>query len=230
MKRCVLTVLLLATLVTVPVQSAMASSTCTTPQLTGFKAPDLIYAGDKATGTVSLSCAAASTITVSLTSDNAELTVPATVTVARGKSSVNVLVTAGADLGGQYVAHVTATYAEQSVAGAITVDPGLKSVELPLASEPNTVDPDVLLTGPAPAGGLTVQVASDNPAVTVPSTASFQEWSYGDGIPGVVVHPVTKDTTVHISVTLGTHSHRFDHPGPALRRQRQHADHRPVGG
>jgi hypothetical protein len=196
--------LLLATLAVVPVQSAMASTTCASPKLTGFSAPGLIYAGDKVTGTISLSCAPDSKIRLSLTSDDAKLTVPAHVTVARGRNSVDVPVTAGMDRVAQYVAHVTVGYGGQSLSSAITVSPGLRNLELPLSDMPNSVDPFVTFTGPAPAGGLTVKVASDNPAVTVPPTVAFtQEGSYGGDF-HATVHPVTKNTTVHISVTLGT--------------------------
>jgi hypothetical protein len=205
-KRYVLAILvLLGTLVSGPVQAASASSTCRKPQLTGFSAPSLIYAGDKAKGTVALSCAPTSNIKVSLTSDTAHLTVPATVTVARGQSSVKVPVSTKLDQVGQYVAHLTASYAGQSLGAAITVNPGLKSLELPQSDKPNDVLPFVTFTGPLPAGGVTVQVASDNPAVTVPATFAFtQQDSVGGGISGVTVHPVAQETTVHISVTLGT--------------------------
>jgi hypothetical protein len=51
----------------------------------------------------------------------------------------------------------------------------LKSVEIPPSSALNSVSLNIHLTGPAPAGGTTVRIASDNPAVTVPETVFLGE-------------------------------------------------------
>ena len=191
MKRRFLAVLgLSVTLVTVPVHSAMAADICTDPQPASVSVPGPLYAGDQVSGTVSLTCAPASAVTLSLSSDNSRLTVPATVKVARRRTSAKVTVKTSKERGGQYVANVTAAYAGRSASGAVTVSPGLQAIDLPLSSKPNTVDPDITFTGPAPAGGVTVRLASDNPAVTVPATAFFQEGAYGGDVGGVTVHPV----------------------------------------
>ncbi|WP_252799852.1 hypothetical protein [Actinoallomurus spadix] len=188
----------------VPTRAAMASGACADPQLTGFSAPGRIYAGDEVTGTLRLSCAPDSDIQVSLTSDDAKLTVPAQVTVARGRDSVDVPITASTDRAAQYVAHVTAGYAGRTLSSAITVSPGLKLFQIPESTRPNDVSAFLTFTGPVPAGGLTVEVASDDPAVTVPATVAFtQVGSYG-GEFRATVRPVARTTTVHISVTLGT--------------------------
>jgi hypothetical protein len=76
-------------------------------------------------------------------------------------------------------------------------------VRISLSSDQSALK--VHLTGPAPAGGTTVRIASDNPAVTVPETVFLGEGSVGAVTgAGVQVHPVTQDTTVTISFTLGT--------------------------
>ncbi|GAA2608433.1 hypothetical protein GCM10010411_48320 [Actinomadura fulvescens] len=106
--------------------------------------------------------------------------------------------------GSQYVARVTARHGGRSVGRDVTVNPGLKSVSIPPHSDPNSVSVNPHFTGPAPASGLTVKVASDNPAITVPSTAFFPAGTYGGDIGRIQVRPVTKNTKVTISVTLGT--------------------------
>lgn len=174
------------------------------PALKGFTVPGLAYAGDKATATVSLSCAPGSNIKISLSSDRSTLAVPGSVTVVRGRSSASVPLTAALVAGGQYRARVTAGYGGRSLSRDITVNPGLKSVDIPASSSPNSVSVDPLFTGPAPAGGLTVKVVSDNSAVTVPPTAFYQVGAYGGDVSGIQVHPVTKNTKVTISVTLGS--------------------------
>src|SRR5215472_12442010 len=144
-------------------QMAAASTTCTSPVLSGFQVPALVYVGGKLAVTIKLSCAPASPVSVSLASNNSNLPVPATVTVS-GHRDKTVDLTPGADTAGQYQATLTATFSGKSLPGTVTVDPGLSSLQLPPCSfEPNCVDPTVFFTGPAPAGGLTVQFASNNP-------------------------------------------------------------------
>jgi hypothetical protein len=97
---------------------------------------------------------------------------------------------------------VTAKVGTTSKAKTITVDPGLASVTIPACSEPNCVSLDVLFTGNIPAGGYTIQLASNNAAITVPSSYSIQAGSAGV-VFSVTVNPVTANTTVTLSVTLG---------------------------
>ena len=88
-----------------------------------------------------------------------------------------------------------------SKAKTITVDPGLASITIPACREPNCVSLDVLFTGNIPAGGYTIQLASNNAAITVPSSYSIQAGSAGVVFP-VTVNPVTVNTTVTLSVTF----------------------------
>ena len=185
-------------------QLAGPSATCPAPVLTGFKVPALTYVGAKLAVTVSLSCPAASPVQVALTSNNSNLPVPATVTVGSGHQSATADLTATAtEDEGQYQATLTAQYGTKSLPRTITVNPGLASAALPPCSdEPNCVFPDVLFTGPAPSGGLTVQFSSNNPVVTVPASSTFQAGSLGGDINGTV-GTVTAKTRVTISATLG---------------------------
>jgi hypothetical protein len=184
-------------------QEAVPSTTCTAPVLTGFKVPALVYVGGKLAVKVTLSCAPASPVAVSLTSDNTYLPVPGALTVGSGHTSATADLTPGADDAGQYQATLTAQYGATSLPETVTVDPGLSSLSIPACGgEPDCVDPEVLFTGPAPAGGLTVQFTSNNPAVTVPASSTFQEGVVGGGIIGDV-SPVTANTPITIKATLG---------------------------
>jgi hypothetical protein len=184
-------------------QLAAASVRCTAPALSGFTAPALAYVGGKLAVTVTLSCAPSSPVGVSLTSNNSDLPVPGKVTVGSGQTSATADLTAKADPAGQYQATVTARYRGKSLPQTVTVDPGLSSLQLPACSYmPDCVDPFVTFTGPAPAGGLTVHFASNNPAVTVPASATFQAGALGGGIVANV-STVTTNTPVTISASLG---------------------------
>ncbi|SEG67350.1 hypothetical protein SAMN04489712_108279 [Thermomonospora echinospora] len=200
-RRFVVALLMTVALVTVPGQQASAAA-CR-PALTGFTAPAVAHAGDEVSGEVSLSCAPGSNVKISLRSDRSSLAVPATVTVRRGQTRAAVPLTVKPVEGPQYTARVTAGYKGRSLARDVTVNPGLKMVEIPPSTAPNFVSLYILFTGPAPAGGMTVRMASDNPAVTVPETEFFQEGTYGGGVGGIQVRPVTEDTKVTISFTLG---------------------------
>lgn len=163
-------------------------------------------AGDTAAGGVTLSCAPRTDVAVSLRSDPSSVTVPAAVTVRRGQTGAAFSLTAElVDGRPQYVAHITAGYKDRTIDQDINVNPGLKSVEIPPTTAPNDVVLKILLTGPAPSSGITVLVASDNPAVTVPTAIDIPPGGFGltTGT-GIEESPVTQDTTVNISVTLGT--------------------------
>jgi hypothetical protein len=159
-------------------------------------------------GKVSLSCAPNSDVKISLSSSQPALTVPVTVTVRRGRTGAVVPLTAKLVDGRQYTARVTARYKDRSLNQDVTVTPGLKAVQIPPSSALNSVSLNIHLTGPAPAGGTTVRIASDDPAVTVPETVFIDEGSYGVSTgKGIRVHPVTQDTT-GMAVEWGTGSIR----------------------
>jgi hypothetical protein len=176
---------------------------CRTPVLTGLSMPRLVYVGNRPVAVLRLSCAPTAPIRISLTSSNADLRVPASVTIGRHYDTATVPLALKADPEGQYQATVTARYRSRSRTAAITVDPGLSLVQIPPSSEPNNADLNILFTGVVPAGGLTVRLASSSPAVTVPATFTFTAPGLGGGVTGVTVHQVTKNTTVKLSATFG---------------------------
>ena len=168
---------------------------CRTPSLVGFAAPRLMYVGNRSVATIRLSCAPTTPIRLSLKSTNPDLRVPAAVMIGRYYDTATVPLDPRADEAGQYTATLRVTYKSTTLAGSVTVEPGLSLFSIPPCSEPNCVQPEVLFTGTVPAGGLTVRLASSNPAIVVPATFTAAAGSVGGGF-NVTVQPVTKNTTV----------------------------------
>jgi hypothetical protein len=180
--------------------------TCRRPSLTSMSAPSLVYVGDRPSVTIRLSCASTVPIRLALKSSNPDLPVPAKVAVGSYYDMVRLTLVPKASLEGQYKATITASYGSKSLTRTITADPGLASVQIPpTGGDPDAVDFFILFTGPVPAGGLTVKLASDSPAVTLPATYTFtQVGSLGGDFPGITVNQVTKNTPVKLSATLGS--------------------------
>ena len=189
---------------------AATPTTCTAPSLSAVSLPNLAYVGDHPRLTVSLTCAAASAVQVSLTSTDPvtlapAIAVPATITIGAGNSSASIDLAPQAYRSGPYTSTVSAQYGGTTLARSMTVDPGLSLFDnSPDSCSPNDVNLNIGFTGTAPTGGTTVQLTSDNPAITVPVTASFQAGALGGGVAGVTVNPVNATTTVTLTATLGT--------------------------
>jgi trimeric autotransporter adhesin len=194
---------------TFPAISATAATaapvTCQMPKLAGISAPSLVYVGDQPAVTVQLSCAPTKAISLAAASSSTLVPVPAAVPVAAGEASVIIPLSPQASRLGQYSAVISVSFGPTTLSTSITVDPGLASVSIPpTGGAPNMVFFDVLLTGPAPAGGLTVQIASDSSAVTMPATITIQAGGLGAFFNATSVQDVSQDTTVTLSATLGS--------------------------
>lgn len=215
MKKCVqscaLSILLLSAAVvgaTFPLSSATAATAapalCQMPKLAGVSAPALAYVGDQPAVTVQLSCAPTKGITLAVESSSTFVPVPATVPVSAGQASVTIPLSPQANQLGQYVAVISVSFGPTTLSTSITIDPGLASVSIPPNSgAPNMVSFDVLLTGPAPAGGITVQIASSSSAVTMPASVTIQAGGIGVDLNAASVQDVTQNTPVTLSATLG---------------------------
>jgi len=174
---------------------------CRTPRLTGFTVPKLTYVGNHVAAAIRLSCAPTAPIRLRLHSSNSDLPVPGTITVGRYYNYATVPLDPKADEAGQYSATLAVSYNGTLITRQITVDPGLSLFEIPPCSEPNCVQPEALFTGIVPAGGLTVRLASSNPAIVVPATFTAAAGSLGGDF-NVTVKPVTKNTKVTLSATF----------------------------
>ncbi len=175
---------------------------CRVPQPTAFAAPSLMYVGSPSVATVQLSCAPTAPIRLRVHSSNSDLPVPATITVGRYYDYATVPLNPKADEAGRYSAVLGVSYGAWAAHRTVTVDPGLSLFAIPLSSEPNFVQPEALFTGTVPAGGLTVRLTSNNAAIVVPATYTAPAGSVGGGF-NVTVQPVTKNTKVTLSATVG---------------------------
>jgi hypothetical protein len=190
---------------TAPLTVTKTPKSCNTPALAGMTLVNLAYVGDHPVATISLSCAPLTPIRLKLTSSNANVPVPATVTVGRFYDYAKVPLAPKANEAGQYTATITAGYGGKSLSRTLTVDPGLSSVAIsPVIDFPDQFSFEVFTTGIVPAGGETVTLKSSDPAVTVPATYTVPASSVGAEVTGITINQVTKDTKVTLSATLGS--------------------------
>jgi len=145
----------------------------TTYAATVTVAPDTVVGGATATGTVTLDAPAAATgVVVTLASNNASATVPASITVPAGQSTGTFPITTLASPK-QILATITATINGAASTTSLTINPiGLTSV----AANPTglvggvSAQGTVTLTGPAPEKGTKVSLSSSSGAVGVPGS------------------------------------------------------------
>jgi hypothetical protein len=151
-----------ATLTVTPLLSSVALS------------PSSVFGGSNSTGTITLAGPApAGGAVVTLASNNAAATVPASVTVAAGATTGTFTISTSG-VATTTVATITATYSGTNQTATLTVTPLLSSVALSPSSVFGGSSPQgtITLAGPAPAGGAVVTLASNNAAATVPANVT----------------------------------------------------------
>jgi hypothetical protein len=171
--------------------------------------PTSVFGGNSSTGTVTLSGPApAGGIVVSLTSDNTAGQVPASVTVAGNATSANFAINTSGVTTATTVT-ISGTYNSTTKSTTLTVAPPVTVTLSSVTVTPtslvggNSATGTVTLSGPAPAGGIVISLASDNPAgvvpgsVTVPPNATSANFT-------VNTSTVTATTTVTISGTYNS--------------------------
>ena len=138
--------------------------------------PTTVTGGTSVTGTVYLNGPApAGGVSIPVTSDSASAVVPATVAVAAGASSATFTITTGA-VTTVTTAHIGASYAGYT-ASPVTLT--LNPIQVTLGLSPSTlvggktVTGTVTLNGPAPAGGLVVNLSSNNASAPVQATLTI---------------------------------------------------------
>ncbi len=184
-----------------------APLTILTPLLQSVSvSPTTVAGGSTSTGTVTLSRAAsAGGVVVSLTSSSADVTVPATVTVAAGSTTVNFNVGTVGEAN-QLVDTITASQSGTTVSTSLTVQPvSLVSVSLDPATvaggTPSTGT--VTLSGIAPSGGSIVKLSSTSTSATVPASVTVAAGSSSATFT-INTKVVSAATSVKISGQLGT--------------------------
>ena len=174
--------------------------------------PSSVSGGTAASGVVNLNGPApAAGTTVNLASNTSSVTVPTTVTVASGATSATFSI-ATTGVTSQFNAKVTATLGNRSVVGFLTVEP---TVSFSVALAASTVGGGastvgtVTLAAAAPAGGLQIQVSSNNaavkvqPSIRIPSGKTTGQFD-------VLTTGVAKSTTATITASIGGVSETAD--------------------
>lgn len=174
--------------------------------LTGVSAsPVSVTGGSPSTGTVTLNTAApAGGVSVGLTSGNSAVTVPSAVTVAAGSTSATFPITTSA-VAVKTTVPIRASYNGGTLAGGLVVKPPVLAA---FALHPavtvggtTTTNNAVALNGPAPVGGVSVALSSDNAAVAkVPAMISIPEGARGATF-SITTTAVTSATTVGITAS-----------------------------
>jgi len=166
--------------------------------------PTILTGGKAGVGTVTLNGKApAGGYEVLLTADNGIFTIPASVTVAEGATSATFPVSALV-VDTDTVVTTTATANGTTITKTITVAaPVLSTVTMAtmLNGGASTIG-KVTLTGIAPAGGVDVAIASNNPAISVPAVVNVPEGALSANFTATSV-PVDTDTAVAVTATQG---------------------------
>jgi hypothetical protein len=164
-----------------------------------------VTGGSPATGMVALDGPApAGGVQVALSSSNAAASVPGSVTVPAGQTSVNFNVTTSA-VATSTPATISASYGDRTQSVSLTVLPPVVSA---LNVSPASVTGGagatgtVTLNGPAPAGGAQVAVSSNNLAVTAPASVTVAAGATSASF-SLGTSAVANNTAVTISASYG---------------------------
>ena len=167
--------------------------------------PTILTGGKSAVGTVTLNGKApAGGYEVLLTADNGIFTIPASVTVAEGATSVTFPVSALV-VDTDTVVTTTATANGTTITKTVTIAaPVLSTLSMStvLTGGASNVG-KVTLTGIAPAGGVTVSLVSNNAGLSVPATVTVPEGALTANFTATSV-AVDSDTSGTVVATQGT--------------------------
>jgi hypothetical protein len=179
--------------------------TCPSPVLASATLPALATVGDHPVLALRLSCAAGAAVHLSVKSGNANVPVPATVTIGRYYSAANIALAPKAAPSGQYKSTITVHYGTRTLTRVITVNPGIsKLVVSPFPNHVNGFMADIVLTGNAPAGGTTVTLKSGNSAVVMPASITIPAGFAFEVTGPTTISGVTQNTVVTLSATVGS--------------------------
>ena len=140
--------------------------------------PTSVVGGNNSTGTVTInSPAPAGGVVVSLSSNNAAGSVPASVTITQGNTSANFNITTSGVLSPQQV-QVTANHNALALNANLTVT---APTSIAISFNPNSVDGGqnstgtATINGMAPSGGYAINLSSNKASVTVPGSVTVLE-------------------------------------------------------
>ncbi len=175
---------------------------------TGSYAPQWdIALGSYASSTVSFKAASGS---VTLTSNDPLLTVPASVSVAAGATTATFSATAAASIASNQSATVTATLGSSSQTATISLlAPVLVST---LACSPTSLGQSavstctITLTQTAPTGGASVTLTSNNASLTVPASVTVAAGATTATFSATAAASISSNQSATITATLGSSS------------------------
>jgi outer membrane protein assembly factor BamB len=173
--------------------------------------PSAVTGGGGSTGTITLAQNQPADITFHVTAPNGSpiTGLPQDVTVSHLNKNVSQTFKVGTvPVASTQIIPVSASFAFGSISGPLTVNsPGLSSFTLyeptgSIVGGTGSAEGTVFLNGYAPAGGINVQVSSDNAAAVVTSPANVGV-NANSAIFFVQTKAVTAETIAHITVSLG---------------------------
>ncbi len=168
-------------------------------------APSNIVGGATATGTVTLTGAAAAEVVVALTSFNGAATVPANVIVPSGASSATFSVSTtpvSASVSGKITAAAGGVTKAKAIA---VVPPTLLSLKVNVTSVVggSGATGTITLNGPAPSGGITVGISTSSSFLHVPASGLVTAGSSSATVP-IESDPVAANSVAQLTATLGS--------------------------
>jgi hypothetical protein len=168
--------------------------------------PSSVDGGHSSTGVVELNGPAGTGgVVITLASSDPSTTVPASITIAAGKSYGAFQITTTA-VTLQTSVTLTATSGTQSVTATFIVNPvSLDGLEIHPGhvTGGGTSTGTVRLSGPAPAGGTVITLASNSATATVPATVTIPAGQNSVAFT-ITTSTVTANTSVQITASLGT--------------------------
>ncbi|MES9539061.1 hypothetical protein [Actinomadura sp. NPDC000600] len=189
---------------------ADASPSACGPWLKALDLPDgKVHSGANAQGTVTVSCSSPIPLVVAMTSaDPSWVTVPDEVVVPAGATEASFPIQTHQpdyiyeDLG----ILLSAELRDRTLTQPLTLQPGLKFIDFGGVSSIVSGDrPSITvgLNGPAPAGGMTISLESDNPALEVPASVTIPRGALGMGVPAPLVKSTRIPEDADVTVTAG---------------------------
>lgn len=172
--------------------------------------PSSVAGGTAATGQVTLgtpALAGGAPVDITVSPSNGVVLVPAQVIVPVGQTSVTFSIpTTTTVSGGTFT--ITATRGTSSGQATLTVTPLTFTISVPGILAPSSSSTGTIqLSGPAPAGGISVHLTSSIPSVlSVPSTVLIAAGNSSSSFP-ITTFGIASNTAVTVSATIGTTTH-----------------------
>ena len=158
--------------------------------------------GKTISSTITLSTAQSTPTTINLGSDNANVVVPASITIDAGQTSKTFTIETK-PVGAYTQTNITATLGTQTRTAQLDLLPPTARIRIspPVVSSESTAKATITLSGNAPTGGLVVELESDESAASVPSSITVAEGQKTATF-NIVAGKVTVETYAYITATI----------------------------